>query len=271
MTKFQRKFLLLLGLVWLPFLSSDVFACSCTSYPTPYRAFQESDTVFIGKVAGVSDSSGNELSRGKFTEIRNAVMTERQNYDLIFRFETQEILKGANAPQVDIPTSLNMCQFGFELGETYLVYAYKRDDGSFRTSIFCWRTTELTEAQDDLYFLRGLLEKRPEPRIYGSVKKEEKDAATDNYRVTYLEGIKVIAQRGKKIYTTVTDKNGLFSFDKLPNGTYKVYPKLTAEMSYSIFPVQQFDLTARDESFRNTYQIYSGRNGYTEFTIRSKK
>jgi hypothetical protein len=176
-------------------------------------------------------------------------------------------MKGTDVSEIKLSTDINMCQFGFEIGDAYLVYAYGDEKRGLITDSFCWRTDALETALDDVHFLRALVKNRPEPRLYGSVQSMEKDALTNSFRYPYLEGIKIIAARGKKRYVALTDKNGLYSFDNLPNGTYKVFPELPPGSEVLPFPTDEIVLTSGEELDSADYRALTGRNAYAEFQI----
>src|SRR5262249_61585991 len=63
------------------------------------------------------------------------------------------------------------CGVGFKRGERYLVYAYTNpQDNKLYTSI-CMRTRALSQAGEDLQYLRGLSSAAPGVRIYGEAQR----------------------------------------------------------------------------------------------------
>ncbi len=261
--------MLLVFIFFSPLLAQGIFACSCNGTSTPYEALKQAKTVFVGKVVGVKDASGKEIVDEKITDYGEyARKNEGTRY---YRFEVQEFFKGAKTSEVTVASKINMCQFGFDVGESHLVYAYESDSGLW-ANLFCSRTDWIKTSQDDVYFLRDLLKNKPEPRIYGSVQIDDKDPATGSFQYIYLKGIKIVAKSRKRRFVTVTDKNGLYSFGKLPNGRYKVYPELPKEYVLDSFYIREINLSSKDELFNSDFPWkFTGHNAYSEFKVRWNK
>ena len=64
-------------------------------------------------------------------------------------FEVQETWKGVSQTQAIVYGDLSDCGAFYQEGETYLVYAYEYKEKELFTSS-CYRTVELSHAQDDL-------------------------------------------------------------------------------------------------------------------------
>jgi len=61
------------------------------------------------------------------------------------------------------------CGYEFSWGEKYLIYAHRQKDGSLTTSI-CTRTQKVSDASNDLAYLRTLSKLPNKGRVYGTVK-----------------------------------------------------------------------------------------------------
>lgn len=263
MKKLIFRFLQLICIVLAPFIAQTVSACQCDGITTPYGAYEESAYVFTGKVISAKDDWGKDIIEDKTSD------EPRLDGKRFYEFEVQELFKGAKTPKVTVSYSTNMCQFGFSKGETYLIYAFAQKDGTLATSSYCWRTGHLEDTQDDVYFLRRLLAKKPEPRIYGALNLYDKDRKPP---YIYLQGIKIIARNGKKTFQTFTDKNGLYRFNNLPDGKYKVYPALSGEyVSGWHYTYEEIILGKSDEYPSRFFSKYVGKNAYSEFQIRRKQ
>lgn len=263
------NFLLLSTIIFLPFFAQDIFACQCFGLPTPYEAFKEANAVFTGRVVSVTDESGKEVVKKKMSDSED-YNREREEGKRFYRFDVQEWFKGEKDSEITISHNVNMCEFSFDVGDEFLVYAYE-SNGELRTSTFCWRTRSLENAKkDDIYFLRELLKGIPEPRIYGSVLLEDKDPITNSFRSKFLERIKVIAQRNKRQYITFTDKNGLYRFNKLPNGKYVVSMDLPNKYKEGDTWDRLFEinLQSNSDTYQQEYNKFSGANAYSNLRLR---
>ena len=126
------KKLLCLTIFFLAFIPAAL-ACSCIyPYPPPEESFEEADAVFSGKV----------------TNIELTGMMPDQHYEATF--EVESIWKGISESEVVVDTAKDsaMCGFVFEEGETYVVYAYAKEDGLF--THICSRTKNILTAAEDL-------------------------------------------------------------------------------------------------------------------------
>lgn len=127
------------------FVTSYALACSCMMPPPPPKALEQAAAVFSGKVTKIE---------GDVTKQRTITIAVDQAW------------KGVETETVTLTTGPGggMCGFGFQDGESYLVYAYRsgeKKDGPLSTSI-CTRTKTLANAKEDLDALgEG---KEPEPK-----------------------------------------------------------------------------------------------------------
>ena len=124
--------------------------------------------VYSVAVAGTGFACGCDLpSAGKrvVAEARNkssavfsgtVVAIDRKPGDLYVavRFKLKEFWKGARSEEVIIFTGLGGgdCGYEFEVGQQYLVYAYRHKKNELGTNI-CQRTNELLDAAQDLKVL----------------------------------------------------------------------------------------------------------------------
>ncbi len=135
--QFASFFMLILSAI-LIFSQNELRACSCVPPPPPAEEFQDSDAVFIGTVTSfkVVDSDPHSAANRKA------------------KIRLLKLWKGDRALVSEVFTGLNSagCGFDFEVGETYLIYAFMNASGELRTNI-CTRTASLEQAGEDLIFL----------------------------------------------------------------------------------------------------------------------
>ena len=220
-----------LSALLLHVLTTATIACTCGPSPSPYKAYQEAQAVFTGKVISSQDIPYDQTVRDPKYNV----------YDKHFKFEVTEVLKGnkANEIVINVGRRDSSCYRDFTIGESYLVYAYRSNQRFNRSESyrglatkepddimfagFCTRTETLKYAFDDLLYLRGMLQGVAEPALYGSVSRVDNDPKDpESSRVTPLSGIRVSAESDRRIYITTTDSNGLYSFKQLHDGEYKV-------------------------------------------------
>ena len=140
-TRFKPAIIIpiLVGSVFLAAPNLDehsALACSCAEQKETTEALMVSTAVFVGRVVEIEADKSNQLSYGAI-------------------FEVQRAWKGieSDSPIVTVMTgkSGDMCGYGFQENEEYLLYAYG-DPKQLATGI-CSRTTTLDNAQQDLHSL----------------------------------------------------------------------------------------------------------------------
>lgn len=256
MKKFLTNGILILAAILLPQFVSSALACSCFPTPTPYRAFHEAKAVFVGKIISSKDVPFSVKGRnGNFTM-----------HDRHYIFSVEESFKGANTSELEVNAgpANSSCFDPFEVGETYLVYAYGDSESTLRSGA-CTRTTTLAGASDDLYHIRALLKGVPEPRFYGLALKIDYDYAKSTFAIWKpLGGAKIIVEGEGRSFEAVADEQGRFSIAKLPDGKYKAWPELAKGRSN--YPGElEFVLGALREDVYPSVQ--QGTSAYAQFII----
>jgi hypothetical protein len=128
-------------------ISPTVQACSCATAPSVQQALTGSTVVFTGKVAAIERVENSEL-----------------NVHLLVRRAWKGITEEAVA--VGTPSQGSACGYPFEIGQNYLVYAYRHRADQLHTNV-CSRTTLLGSASADLQILG-------EPRYVGPLDDRER-------------------------------------------------------------------------------------------------
>lgn len=201
-----------------PFAISNIFGCLCDELPSIYPSFEQASVVFSGKALNLKEIKidGSEIQK-------NEAVYEGYIKEKVYQFKVLENFKGVNEKDIevnagDVGTS---CEVGFDVGQEYLVYGFERGGKLYRE--ICSRTEPLKFAADQIYFIRQLLENKPEPLIYGSVIRRDIISHSLSQTIVNLAGIKIkIEEENGKVYQTKTDKNGIFAIEKLPIGEYEI-------------------------------------------------
>lgn len=257
MKRSLTKLVFTFALTVSPYLATSANACSCFPLPSPYRAFQEAKAVFVGKVISSKDVAAQE-------QIRDKAYTYTERH---FRFVVAESLKNLSKSEVDINAGRvdSSCYQGFTIGESYLIYAYG-DSAEALGAGACTRTSNLSYASDDLYYLRALLRGVPEPRVYGSVTRIDNDLTKPtSARVVPMEGVKVIIEGAGRQFEAVTNKQGLYSLFKVPDGRYKARPMLPDKYSTYYPAEEEFILGSKQQ---DSYPpVQRGAGAYASFQI----
>lgn len=139
----------------LVLFAAEANACSCAGSAPPCEAYGRADAVFIGTV---SFSSSVTFGEGRDRRVQRLI-----------RFTVDEAFRGIDGSEAEVTTGLGGgdCGYGFSLGGQYLVYAYRYKDG-LSTGI-CTRTRNLSNATEDLAYIRGLAKTESGATIFDEV------------------------------------------------------------------------------------------------------
>ena len=194
----------------LPIFSTEAAACQCAGEGKPCEEYWKASVVFAAVVTGSSTTT--------VTEGDNA-FSQR-----LVHFRLDRAYKGIEGAEVQVMTGLGGgdCGYGFRLGEKYLVYAFRSTDKKLHTSI-CTRTRPLSEADEDLEYIRGISLAPRGSMIFGEVTRRDQNADRRRRPVEgaaiIIEGI--IEDQSKRV-EVVTDSKGQYKVSALPPGAYKV-------------------------------------------------
>ena len=218
----SSKYIIFATILYFSIATMEVNACICAGNRPPCEAYGQASAVFIGLVT--SDS---------FIYVKDS---EHRYQQRLVSFAIEEIIHGLSGPTTDVITGLGGgdCGFGFKRGEHYLVYTYTNPENKKLYASSCSRTRLLSEASEDLRYIRGLSSALPGSLIFGKVQRYRPEAKGGGQE-TAMTGIKVNIDGEEKQVETRTDLKGEFSVGGLPSGTYKIKISVPPGlMSYSV-------------------------------------
>jgi hypothetical protein len=221
---------------------------SCAGFDTgpPCEAYWRAQAVFIGTVKKVSYSDIYKRGEGN----------SRWNYRRrITRFSVQTAYKGVEGKVAEVVTEEHIwagdapadgeertpllmihppptdCDYRFDEGETYFVYADLSSKKGGTLKVPMNRTAKLEEAAEDLKFVNGLPRAALTARIFGRIVRADRSVNLDEQQRLPLAGIKVTARSGKRTFEALTDAGGRYELKDLPPGSYQVTPAYPAHLS----------------------------------------
>ncbi len=162
MTQTIKHRIILALLICSIFGAAKTLACDCPSVTTE-QAIDKSKAVFSGEVVafeyrkGIPNWSMDERAKetGKVIEYETLVVKVRVNQWWKGEPPTEVYLLTRSTRNADGTSLGNSCDFTFDEGETYLIFATKhntKDENEYRTGI-CSRTRKLSSADNDLKIL----------------------------------------------------------------------------------------------------------------------
>lgn len=188
--------------------SISAWACKCPGYPSAKDAWRDSPLVFIGSVDRVSPelSGGHPMSGEQIAWVR-----------------VTEPFKGVKTDQVfELRDQFSSCFGGYRAGTILLFYLHPGEEQGTWIAPGCHRTRFVTEAADDLGFLRGLPDSARGNRLSGMVQLFEDDPVKGFHKDRVLPGVRVRATGPSHSYECFTNSQSLYEFRDLQPGRYSV-------------------------------------------------
>lgn len=126
-------------------------ACSCAGSDSPSEAFDGAHSVFVGTVTSIH---GSRSGSGLADRVRDQLGLE-EPYGREVRFTVTDSWKGVQSATTGVWTGFGGgdCGIGFNVGSSYLVYAFESEGASY-TGI-CTRTMDVSSASADLAYLQS--------------------------------------------------------------------------------------------------------------------
>jgi hypothetical protein len=188
--------------------ASDGYACDCGSAGGPCGAAGPGTTVFIGRALSAGVDARFEVERSLKGTARGVVTIANS--------------PGAAGPDRRLATD---CTMRLEVGERYLVYAYRETSTGMLDMNPCSRTRPLHEAvaRADLAFLEERSRSgSPKGLLTGSLidaTRQGKDGAGP----IGLDGVRVtVRPDGRRPMHTLSDLQGRFRFTGIPAGRFTI-------------------------------------------------
>jgi len=161
MASLIRNLFICLGFLVL-LATPSAWACSCAGSNPPCQAAWEVSAVFTGTVIDVAQpsitaqpSSGSTTGRQMANAPRPALTPPVRTV----RLQLGEVLNGVerDLKEVEVVTGMGGgdCGYGFQVGEAYVVYAYRNSEGRLSTGI-CSRTRPLKDAAENLAYMHAV-------------------------------------------------------------------------------------------------------------------
>jgi len=215
----QRLVLSFLPLITLATMANVVLA-SCPRFipGPPCQEFWRVDSVFIA----VADRVVNTPNTTPF-----AIGPYSQSTVYL---TVEEWFRGAGGTALVL--NLDHCGERFKEKERYLVYAYRNPNtNELDVRAGNTRTRPLSEAKEDLDYIRGLTTAEPGSRVFGKVTQHTLNAKESQIAFESLKDIKVTLEGNNERQEAITDSNGRYEFKRVPAGSYKLRADIPAYLT----------------------------------------
>ena len=225
--------------------------CSCIGSGPPCQAYGNTSAVFVGTPTGVSQ-----------TTVKADRVGDQFNYpQRLFTFRVEEAFRGVEAVEVQVMTGMGGgdCGYNFQIGERYLVYAGRDANSDVYGTSICTRTRPLSEAGEDLEYIRNLSKRERGAVLSGEIRRYRRNLETEQTeQLGPLSEIEISVEGASNSYSARSDKDGRYKLTGLAPGKYKVKPLLPKEFS-GYTTEQQTVLNERGCSVVNFYVTDNGR------------
>ena len=216
---------------------SIVTACSCDfAFGSCQQNWRSGDVIFTGTVT-------REITAPAAVDF---VEYFRQNE---YRFSVSEIFRGFGfaGQEFTVFTSGGGCGYNFKVGTKYLVYASLRE-GQLVTSV-CTPTGPAAEVPHVIRQLRALQNGGRVADLFGMIGTWPIAFTDDPEDIKPLAGKQVrVIGRNKFERSVITDDEGVFSFETLPTGKYRIEVDAPVGMStWQLNKGQFYDVDIRSQ------------------------
>ena len=203
---------------------SGFASCPITTQGPPCQEYWRTDAVFIGLVTRAVRVPNNTM-----------LMVGPYLQSTVY-FNVEEAFKGVDGSAVVF--ELDHCGYSFKENERYLVYAFRNyNTNKLEVRAGNTRTRPLSEAAEDLQYIRGLSSAEPGVRIFGKVVLSTVNIKHLGWDSEPLSNIKVILEGKKGRQEVITDSEGQYEFKGLPADDYEIraeFPEYLSSGKYAI-------------------------------------
>ena len=222
----QKLAIYLLSLLTLFSLTTDALAsCPLVQQGPPCQEYWRTEAVFIG-VANRVVRTPDKPTADNWMSVQTTVY-----------FTVVEAFKGAGGTALVL--NLDSCGYPFKEGERYLVYAHRNPNNKeLDVRIGHTRTRPLSEAAEDLEYIRGLAQAEPGSRVFGKVAQHTHKVKEHRFASESLQDIKIILEGNTDRHEVFTDSEGRYEFKRIPAGSYRLRAELPAYLSYDEQPLK---------------------------------
>jgi hypothetical protein len=146
-------------------------------------------------------------------------------------FTVEEAFKGIEESALVI--DLDYCGYRFKEGERYLVYA-QRNPNNKKLDVRAGntRTRPVSEAAEDLAYIRGLASAEPGTTVFGKVVLQTHNLKAHRFELESLKNIKITLEGNNQRHETVSDDEGRYQLKGLLAGTYRVHAEFPADARF---------------------------------------
>ena len=200
-----------------------VSACTCAGMKT-CEAYAHADAVFTGVVTKIRIDT---VPR-QFPD--TGISTTPTTGGRVAQLSIDRAFLGIEGTEVEIFGTATTCDYDFQEGQKYLVYAYRMPDGkNFYTSL-CSGTSPVSLATEAIAYLSHPNRTNEGAQLMGRISKTTYDAKHSRRNMPSL-ATEIFLRSGDQRFRALTNSEGRFYFTGLPRGHYKIGGNLQVNFS----------------------------------------
>ena len=200
-------------------VNNTLASCPIITPGAPCLEYPRADAVFIGVANQVVHSPNNTgLMIGPYLQTT-------------VYFTIEESFKGVGG--TGIVLDLDYCGHRFNEGERYLVYAHRKPNSQeLDVRAGSTRTRPLSEATEDLQYIRSLATAEPGTRVFGRVTQSAYNVKKNRFETGNLQDVKLLLEGKNHRQEVWADSDGRYEIKQLPKGTYRIRAELPIYLTY---------------------------------------
>jgi hypothetical protein len=217
MNLLQKLCLLFCCACFLCLLPADASACVCASGDSPCQAAYIADGVFLGRVLQTRVESREVLSNPYDPSSKITVGIP------VARLRVNEGFLGVRGGEIEVYGVGDTCDYQFNVGKKYLVYAGFNSERRLWETNTCTRTRPEAEAREDLLYFCAEAKKESGTTVQGKLHRWIYRAGVAAPTDQPIRKAEVIFESAGASYKALSDENGNFKLAGLPKGSYRIH------------------------------------------------
>lgn len=211
MTRLARQVAVVGALILLlgGFFPAAAIACDCVAPGTACAAVVKADAVFVGRVTSLTADG--------------------------VQFDVERAVTAVTLGAVSVGNPPSTCALTFNVGERYIVYAYRDHAGELSTNM-CTRTRRLNTpyARSDIAYFDHRERKARGGLLTGVVADGTQDRSSVGENPRPIAGVRVTVTTGnggRVVGTAVTRADGSYELTGLPSGRLRIVASLPSQFA----------------------------------------
>lgn len=182
----------------------------------PCEAYAHADAVFTGVVTKIRiDTVPRQFPA-------TGISTTPTTGGRVAQLTIERAFLGIDAKEVEIFGTATTCDYDFQEGQKYLVYAYRMPDGKNFYTHLCSGTSPVSQATEAIAYLSHPNRTNEGAQLLGRISRTTYDAGKHSWRTMPSVATEIFLQSGDQRFRALTNTEGRFYLSNVPRGHYKI-------------------------------------------------